>query len=117
MGSEEYEKLKFALKQIKSGKGEKAIYKYGKIGYTSKKARVYKENYINEMSKYSNFKGYDKLIKKMKSMRPLEFYEKIKNDIFVVDLTYQSDTYLRQSGFNQILEAFGIDISEFDESD
>ena len=82
-----------------------------------RKAIVYRDNYIEEMKKYSNFKNYDKLMKKLNSIRnPLKFYDTLSNISEVVaDLTYQSDEYYSQMEFNRFVEeVIGEEIEQDD---
>lgn len=107
------------LKQIetKAGymfKGLKArIMSLGASDYTMKKAIVFKENYINEMKKYSHFDNYDKLMKKLNSFsNPVSFFNFVSQNELTGDLTYQSDEVYTQEAFNRFVQDFGIEISE-----
>lgn len=107
------------LKQIetKAGymfKGLKArIMSLGASDYTMKKAIVFKENYINEMKKYSHFDNYDKLMKKLNSFsNPVSFFNFVSQNELTGDLTYQSDEVYTQEAFNRFVQDLGIEISE-----
>ena len=47
----------------------------GTSDYTMKKAIVFRENYLEEMEKYSHFDNYEKLMKKLRSFtNPISFF-------------------------------------------
>lgn len=107
------------LKQIetKAGfmfRGLKArIMSLGASDYTMKKAIVFKENYINEMKKYSHYDNYDKLMKKLNSFsNPVSFFNYVSQNELTGDLTYQSDETYTQEAFNSFVQDFGIEIDE-----
>ena len=82
-----------------------------------RKAIIYRENYINEMKKYSHLDNYDLLVKKMNSIKnPIDFYENISDNALLADLTYQSDEYYTQEEFNRFVEDWGIQIDDKFES-
>lgn len=126
MGSLEYNQIQAQINDIrfldKSTGAEfkklvDRIIKGGTTDYTMRKAIVYRENYIEEMKKYSNFKNYKKLMKKLNSIRnPLKFYDTLSNISEVVaDLTYQSDEYYSQMEFNRFVEeVIGEEIEQDD---
>lgn len=90
----------------------------GSYSYTVKKAEIYKENYIETMEKYKDFPKYNEFIKKLKSFKnPVEFYNYIKEKDFSSDLTYQSDEYLSINRYIDLLQEWGVDISEEDYAD
>lgn len=69
------------LKNIESAVGyefnrlRERLSRMGTSDYTMKKAIVFRENYINEMKKYSHFDNYDKLMKKLNSItNPISFF-------------------------------------------
>lgn len=90
------------------------IQQQGTADYEMRKAIVFRENYINEMKKYSHFDNYEQLIAKMESIKnPLDFYNTIKNNELLVDLTYQSDQYYSQMEFTRFVEDWGaIDLED-----
>lgn len=89
----------------------------GRSDYEYKKALIYRENYMNEMEKYSHLENYDKLIEKMNSIKdPFQFYkyvESLENEL-VEDLTYQSDQYYSQIEFNEFAKEWGVEIENED---
>ena len=111
------------LKTIESKKGyefnilKNRLKKLGTSDYEMKKATVYRENYLEEMKKYRNFEGYDKLINKLYQItNPIEFFKFMSKNELTKDLTYQSDQFYSQQEFNLFLESLGIKNSESDES-
>ena len=84
------------LKQIETKSGyefntlKRRIMSQGASDYTMKKAIVFRENYINEMKKYSHFDNYDKLMKKLNSIsNPVSFFNFVSQNELMGDLTYQ----------------------------
>lgn len=107
------------LKQIETKRGYKfnalkrRIMSQGASDYTMKKAIVFRENYINEMKKYSHFDNYDKLMKKLNSFsNPVSFFNFVSQNELTGDLTYQSDEVYSQEAFNSFVQDFGIEIEE-----
>lgn len=101
LSGEDLERMKIRLKFFGSSDTE------------MRKAIVYRENYMKEMEKYQNFQNYDKLLEKMKSIKnPLQFYNHIKDNLLVSDLTYQSDEYYSQSQFDEFLEMWGVRLTK-----
>lgn len=107
------------LKQIETKRGyefnalKRRIMSQGASDYTMKKAIVFRENYINEMKKYSHFDNYDKLIKKLNSFsNPISFFNFVSENELTGDLTYQSDEVYSQEAFNSFVQDFGIEIEE-----
>ena len=93
----------------------KNLRRQGSYSYTIRKADNYKENYIETMSKYSSFPKYDEFIEKLKSFKnPVEFYNYIKDKDFSSDLTFQSDELLSINAYIDLLEEWGVDITEED---
>lgn len=80
--------------------------------YKMRKALIYRDNYLKEMTKYQNFEGYDLLMQKLNSIQnPLSFYEFMSQNVLSEDLTFQSDQFYTQQEFNQFLEDLGIIIN------
>lgn len=107
------------LKQIEIKRGyefnalKRRIMSQGASDYTMKKAIVFRENYINEMKKYSHFDNYDKLMKKLNSIsNPVSFFNFVSENELTGDLTYQSDEVYTQEAFNSFVQDFGIEIEE-----
>lgn len=107
------------LKQIETKRGyefnalKRRIMSQGASDYTMKKAIVFRENYINEMKKYSHFDNYDKLMKKLNSIsNPVSFFNFVSQNELTGDLTYQSDEVYSQEAFNSFVQDFGIEIEE-----
>lgn len=96
---------------------KRSINLQGSSDYEMKKAIVFRENYINEMEKYSHFTNYDKLMFRLKAIsNPLNFYDFVSQNEISGDLTYQSDQYFSEKEFDRFLESLGIDL-ENEESD
>lgn len=107
------------LKQIETKRGyefnalKRRIMSQGASDYTMKKAIVFRENYLNEMKKYSHFDNYDKLMKKLNSIsNPVSFFNFVSQNELTGDLTYQSDEVYSQEAFNSFVQDFGIEIEE-----
>lgn len=110
------------LKQIESKKGyqferlRQRIHNIGTSDYNMRRALTFRNNYINEMKKYSHLKNYELLKEKMESLsNPVDFYEFVKDKELVKDLTYQSDEYYKQAEFNEFLRDWEIEVEETDE--
>lgn len=107
------------LKDIENKKGyelmtlKKRIRLEGASDYSMKRAIVFRENYLNEMKKYSHFDNYEKLISKLESFtNPISFFNFVSQNELTGDLTYQSDEMYSQEAFNSFVQDFGIDIDE-----
>ena len=88
----------------------------GSSDYEYKKALIWKENYLNTISRYSNYKGYDKLMKLLSHYEnPISFYNLFKDntDTIIEDyLFYISDQMIGQRHFNQLLSELGIEVDD-----
>lgn len=114
MGSRRVKELQAelkSLKQIEYKKGYEFKRLYSKIknkgtsDYEMRKSIVYRENYIEEMKKYSHFDGYDKLMEKLESIKnPIDFFEFVSKNELTQDLTYQSDEFYSQQEFLAYVE-------------
>lgn len=107
------------LRKIETAKGSEfsrlksRLHNIGRADYSTKRGITYRENYIEEMKKYSHFDNYEKLEKFFETYKdPDTFFEKMSVNINVQDLTYQSDMYLSQQAFNGFLQDLGIEIDE-----
>lgn len=107
------------LKQIETKAGyefnmlKRRIATQGASDYTMKKAIAFRENYLNEMKKYSHFDNYDKLMNKLQSLtNPISFFNFVSQNELTGDLTYQSDETYTQEAFNRFVQDFGIEISK-----
>ena len=70
-----------------------------------RKSIVYRENYIEEMKKYSHFEGYEQLMQKLESIKnPIDFFEFVSKNELTQDLTYQSDEFYSQQEFLAYVE-------------
>lgn len=122
MGSErekEINKELENLKEIETKKGydfkrrKEIIHAIGTSDYNMKRSIVYRQNYIEEMKKYSNYENYDKLEAMMNRVtNPLEFYKRMSVNELTKDLTYQSDQVLSQEEFNKFLNELGIETED-----
>ena len=122
MGSIEYRELINTLKSFEKlnilrgfeyNRLRERINKYATSDLKMKRSITYRENYINEMKKYSHFDNYQLLMEKLNSIKnPINFYEFVSQNEFTGDLTYQSDQYYTQEAFNAYLQDLGIEIKE-----
>ena len=88
MGTTNFQRLKViedSIKNFESLKGTKLeiakerIANYGSTDFEMRRAITYKENYLSMMKKnFQNETYYRKLIKAMKEVHPIDFYENIK---------------------------------------
>lgn len=82
----------------------------GRSDYEFRKALIYRENYYSVMERYKNFEGYEELLAKMNSIKnPIQFYEKIRDNELVADLTYQSHESYAQADFTRFVEMWGVE--------
>ena len=127
MGSVEARTIEAQLKNLANFESKKGyefkrqkerIKSSGTADYQMRKAITFRENYILEMKKYAHLENYDKLKKKMYSLKnPLDFYDFVSKNELLVDLTYQSDEYYTQEEFNRFVsEDWGILIDEINET-
>ena len=126
MGSSEYKRLQANIENI-SKLEELKGYEFqslkqrlrfiGASDYVYKKAVIYKQNYLEELEKYSSFDNYDLLIKKINNLSPERFYEVMSATELTKDLTYQSDQMFTQEDFNAFLLDLGIDVDNTEKVD
>lgn len=78
--------------------------------YGVKVADNYRNWYLKTVEDYySNFKGYDKLMKKLNQItNPQNFYDRIKGDVNASDIYYLRYGNASQEQFNKILRAWGL---------
>lgn len=120
MGSLEKNKLEQQAQNIINWKTKKgssfsrnieAIKNLGRLDYDYRKAEIYMQNYKDVMSKYSSYDNYElfeKFINRYKN--PLSFWNRVKNNEILKDLTYQSEQVYSQAEFNEFLiNDLGID--------
>lgn len=93
------------------------IFRQGRYDYSMRRSIVYRENYIQEMEKYSSFENYDKLMNKLKSIKnPEAFYEFVSKNELTKDLTYNSDMFYSQAEFNRFVsDVLGEDVEGGDD--
>ena len=91
-----------------------AIKNLGRLDYDYRKAAIYMENYKDVMSKYSSYDNYQVLEKFLnRYSNPMSFWNRVKGNIILRDLTYQSDQYYTEQEFNEFLiSELGIDSEE-----
>jgi hypothetical protein len=90
---------------------KKSIKFQGSSDYQMKKAIIFRENYMNEMRKYSHFENYEKLMFRLKAINnPISFFDYVSQNEISGDLTYQSDQYFSEKEFDRFLESLGIDL-------
>lgn len=93
---------------------KKRVNLIGSSDYEMKKARIWKENYMESIKRYEGYENYDKLMKKLKNYsNPISFYNLFKdntNTVIEDYLFYISDQKIAQQQFNQLLSELGIDV-------
>lgn len=122
MGSIRVKELQAQLKNLKSieykkGFEFKRLRQSLKIqassDYEMKKAIIYKQNYLEEMKKYSHFEGYEGLMKKLEAIQnPIDFFEFVSKNELTQDLTYQSDEYYTQEEFLAFIDVLNAEDEE-----
>lgn len=126
MGSAEYKRLQANIENISkleelTGFEFKSLKQrlrfIGASDYAFKKAVIYKQNYLEEIEKYSSFENYEKLLNKIKNLSPERFYEFMSATELTKDLTYQSDQLFTQEDFNAFLLDLGIDVDNTQQVD
>lgn len=80
------------------------------------RAKIYKENYLRMFEGYENENFYSEIIKKIRDMKPMDFFEWARrNDEHYDDFAFHYDNGMVQSSFNQLAESLGVDTSSYDE--
>lgn len=123
MGSLEVNRLKKQAENIKGWQSKtqvsfrrniESIKNLGRLDYDYRKAEIYMQNYKDVMSKYSTYDNYEifeKFINRYKN--PISFWNRVKNNEVLKDLTYQSEQNYTQAEFNEFLiNDLGIDPEE-----
>lgn len=85
----------------------KRMHKQGSVDYITKRNYIYKQNYMNALTRYSNFDGYKELIHVLqKFSNPNDFYQFFKNrdNLNALDINHVSDKVLVQAQFYKWLE-------------
>ena len=119
--SQQEDNLKAQIKNLKKlevakerGELNRLIRRIRNVGtkdYELRKAIIYRDNWLNTMKKYKNFKGYKELRKKLENIKdPIEFYKFVSNieNENSKDLTYQSDQFFTNEEFIIFIKDFGI---------
>ena len=93
------------------------IHKLGSEDYYVRKNEIFKENWLNTLSKYSHYDNYEKVINLLnKYKKPEEFYKFVKDSELGLDFLYQSDEYYTQQEFNNLASDLGIKDEELIDS-
>lgn len=93
------------------------IHRLGTEDYYLKMNEVFRENWLNVLSRYSHFDNYDKVVQKLKQFKKAEdFYKFIKKSELGLDFLYQSDEFYTQQEFNNLAQDLGIDERELIDS-
>lgn len=120
MGNDEYYFVEGELQNINKLNDLPTSFKERKIkrindlassDFEMKQAKNYRDWYIRSIDEfYSQFKGYDKLKKKLESIKnPITFYNMIKGFVNEADINYLRYQLQNQAFFNRILNAWGLD--------
>ena len=89
-----YERMSSLLKKL--GRSDRAFLQ----------ASRYKEYYLRELEKYSNYSLYESVVNKIRQTPVLELYDKLGFNINLQDLIYVSDTTLSEDEFNNFYGEF-----------
>lgn len=120
MGSFKFAELQAKMNQVlglekKKGqafeRAKKAIIGQGRLDYNLRKAKIFKQNYIDVLTRYKHYDNYNKLIRKIESMSYNRFWEfvKLHEPDLLADLTYQSEEFYSQEEFNFFVENWEIE--------
>lgn len=129
-GNEEYRKLEVELKSIQNvfnkrgvqfEKTVKAIENLGSADYETRKALLYKENYLKMLEQFKNSPYYEEILEKLNSFsNPVTFYNKIRNSTYgeyLADIKYMYDSGQAELLLKQMAEELGIEVEEFVEGE
>ena len=101
------------LKGFEFRKKKEVIFNQGRTDWKMYKARIWRNNFMEEMEQYKNFSGYKKLKEKMTRIKnPIKFYEIFGEHELYGDLYYDSHQNFNQSEFNKLLESLGLPAGE-----
>lgn len=101
------------IKDITKGERQKRLssaYKNYDIDRQNRREKNFFQQYKKTMKRYKNMQNYEKLQEYFKNTNSREFWEKVKDDEMLRDLTYESDNTRGQDDFNRFLEHLGIEI-------
>lgn len=94
-------------------KAKANVFKKASKDYEIHRLMIYKNNYINTLKKYENFKNYQMLVDYLEKMSPKAFYEKSQSVPQLDDLTYISDQTMAETEFNSFVEMWlGVTLEE-----
>lgn len=94
-------------------KAKANVFKKASKDYEIHRLMIYKNNYINTLKKYENFKNYQMLVDYLEKMSPKAFYEKSQSVPQLDDLTYISDQTMAEAEFNSFVELWlGVTLEE-----
>lgn len=97
-----------SMRKLETAKGKQfqditaRIKYFGTADASMRHAIVFRENYINEMEKYSNFRRYNELMDYLYSIKnPLDFYQTLNGTSELIsDLYYQSNQTYSEEQFS-----------------
>ena len=93
------------------------IHKLGSEDYYVKMNQVFKNNWLDVLSRYSHYDNYDKVVKLIKGYKnPEDFYNFIRKSELAIDFLWQSDEYYSQQEFNKLAEDLGVNGDELIDS-
>lgn len=113
------------LKKIESRTGydfnalRRRIFNVGTNDYEMRRAIQYRKNYFSMIKNYENFDNYDKLYKKLNSIKnPIEFYNYVTQNELLSDIIFMYDNLANyglglsndQMNFDYMLESIGIEL-------
>lgn len=94
-------------------KAKSNVFKKASKDYEINRLTIYKNNYINSLKKYQNFKEYQRLIDTLNNMSPKAFYDRSQSVPQLDDLTYISDQTMAEAEFNSFVEMWlGVTLEE-----
>ena len=87
------------------------IHRLGTEDYYIRKSQIFKENWLNALSRYSQFDNYDKLVTHLKKIKnPQKFFETIRNSEMAMDfLNIFYEQNFSQQQFNKMVTDLGVD--------
>lgn len=87
----------------------KRIHRLGNEAYYRKKADIFKENYMNLLSRYSHYENFQKVVDLLSSYKDSEaFFKAVNKTELGLDFIYQSDEYYTEQEFNKVAYDLGV---------
>ena len=96
----------------------KAIENIGSADYETRRAILYRDNYLKMFEEFKNSPYYEAIVKKIKSYQnPVTFYNKIKNltyGEYLADIKFMYDSKQGVTILKQMAEELGIKTEDYE---